>query len=249
MTVARASASRRLRPEPALGWPCSARGSDWWPGWCSAGCSSSRARSRSATRPPASAPSPPTTCCRCPWPRSSATGCPGSRSAVGLLLVIGLLTRVSAVVLGLLLVAFIVGVGSAWARGLSIDCGCFGGGGQVSARQDRLPGRDPARRRPARARRLAHRAAGRPGGPSTPTTEERHDPSTPGRAHAGPHRPRGGPRGGRRAARADESAPPSPRAHHCAVTAIVVVLLVVAAGTVFAVLRSRWTPTRRAQRP
>ena len=51
---------------------------------------------------------------------------------LGLLLVIGLLTRVSAAVLGLLLVAFIIGVSSAWARGLSIDCGCFGGGGAVS---------------------------------------------------------------------------------------------------------------------
>ena len=29
----------------------------------------------------------------------------------------------------LLLVAFIVGIASAWARGLQIDCGCFGGGG------------------------------------------------------------------------------------------------------------------------
>ena len=31
--------------------------------------------------------------------------------------------------LPVLLVAFIVGIGSAWARGLQIDCGCFGGGG------------------------------------------------------------------------------------------------------------------------
>jgi hypothetical protein len=27
--------------------------------------------------------------------------------------------------------AFIIGISQAWARGLSIDCGCFGGGGQV----------------------------------------------------------------------------------------------------------------------
>ena len=27
---------------------------------------------------------------------------------------------------------FIIGVASAWARGLSIDCGCFGGGGAVA---------------------------------------------------------------------------------------------------------------------
>jgi hypothetical protein len=36
---------------------------------------------------------------------------------------------VAAVLSSLLLVAFIVGIASAWARGLQIDCGCFGGGG------------------------------------------------------------------------------------------------------------------------
>jgi uncharacterized membrane protein YphA (DoxX/SURF4 family) len=48
---------------------------------------------------------------------------------VGVCLVAGLLTRASAVVSSLLQVAFIVGIASAWARGLEIDCGCFGGGG------------------------------------------------------------------------------------------------------------------------
>lgn len=48
---------------------------------------------------------------------------------VGLGLVIGLLTRVNGVLSSLLLVAFIVGIASAWARGLEIECGCFGGGG------------------------------------------------------------------------------------------------------------------------
>jgi uncharacterized membrane protein YphA (DoxX/SURF4 family) len=48
---------------------------------------------------------------------------------VGVLLVAGLLTRPAAVVSGLLFVAFIVGIASVWARGISIDCGCFGGGG------------------------------------------------------------------------------------------------------------------------
>jgi uncharacterized membrane protein YphA (DoxX/SURF4 family) len=51
--------------------------------------------------------------------------------AIGLLLVLGLFTRVAALVSGLLLVAFIMGIASAWARGLSIDCGCFGEGGTV----------------------------------------------------------------------------------------------------------------------
>lgn len=48
---------------------------------------------------------------------------------VGLALVLGILTRGSAVVSGLLFVAFIVGIASVWARGITIDCGCFGGGG------------------------------------------------------------------------------------------------------------------------
>ena len=52
--------------------------------------------------------------------------------AVGLLLVVGAATRIAAVVGGLLMVAFIIGISQAWARGLSIDCGCFGGGGQVA---------------------------------------------------------------------------------------------------------------------
>jgi len=50
-------------------------------------------------------------------------------------LVIGLFARASAVVGGLLMVAFIVGIISAWMRGLNIDCGCFGGGGTIEAAQ------------------------------------------------------------------------------------------------------------------
>jgi uncharacterized membrane protein YphA (DoxX/SURF4 family) len=48
---------------------------------------------------------------------------------VGGCLVLGLLTRGAAVVSGLLFVAFIIGIASVWARGITIDCGCFGGGG------------------------------------------------------------------------------------------------------------------------
>lgn len=51
--------------------------------------------------------------------------------AVGVLLIIGAGVRISALVSGVLMVAFIIGISWAWARGLSIDCGCFGGGGQV----------------------------------------------------------------------------------------------------------------------
>jgi uncharacterized membrane protein YphA (DoxX/SURF4 family) len=48
---------------------------------------------------------------------------------VGMTLVLGLLTRGAAVVSSVLYLAFIVGIGSVWARGITIDCGCFGGGG------------------------------------------------------------------------------------------------------------------------
>ena len=51
--------------------------------------------------------------------------------AVGVLLVIGAAVRISAIVGGVLMGAFMIGIAQAWARGLSIDCGCFGGGGVI----------------------------------------------------------------------------------------------------------------------
>jgi uncharacterized membrane protein YphA (DoxX/SURF4 family) len=45
------------------------------------------------------------------------------------LLVLGFATRVAALAGGVLMIVFIGGIISVWARGLSIDCGCFGGGG------------------------------------------------------------------------------------------------------------------------
>lgn len=57
---------------------------------------------------------------------------PIAELAVGALLIAGVFTRWSAVVGGLFMVAFIIGISSAWARGLSLDCGCFGGGGEVA---------------------------------------------------------------------------------------------------------------------
>ncbi len=48
---------------------------------------------------------------------------------VGACLLLGLLTRVSGVVSAVLQLAFIVGIASVWARGISISCGCFGNGG------------------------------------------------------------------------------------------------------------------------
>ncbi|MGK4583818.1 MauE/DoxX family redox-associated membrane protein [Kitasatospora sp. HPMI-4] len=60
-------------------------------------------------------------------------GLPFLELALALLLVIGLGVRAVAVISALLLLTFIGGISSAWARGISIDCGCFGGGGAVDA--------------------------------------------------------------------------------------------------------------------
>ena len=50
------------------------------------------------------------------------------------------MVRGTSVVSALLFVAFIIGISSAWARGLSIDCGCFGGGGEIPDAAAKYPG-------------------------------------------------------------------------------------------------------------
>lgn len=50
---------------------------------------------------------------------------------LGVLLILGIAVRHSAFFGGALMVLFIAAISQAWARGLSIDCGCFGGGGTV----------------------------------------------------------------------------------------------------------------------
>lgn len=49
----------------------------------------------------------------------------------GLLLVIGVGIRYAAIFGSALMALFIIAIAQAWARGLSIDCGCFGGGGTI----------------------------------------------------------------------------------------------------------------------
>ncbi|MFF5204504.1 DoxX family protein [Streptosporangium sp. NPDC000396] len=63
-------------------------------------------------------------------------GLPILEIVVGVLLVAGLLTRVAGIVSALLMLAFVIGIALAWARGLRIDCGCFGGDGQLAAGEE-----------------------------------------------------------------------------------------------------------------
>jgi uncharacterized membrane protein YphA (DoxX/SURF4 family) len=51
---------------------------------------------------------------------------------VGVLLVIGFAVRFTGAVSTLMQLAFIIGISQAWARGLKLDCGCFGGGGAAT---------------------------------------------------------------------------------------------------------------------
>lgn len=64
-------------------------------------------------------------------------GLPVLEVALAVLLLIGLATRLAAVGAAVLMGLFLVGVGSAAARGLTIDCGCFGGGGLVAPTETR----------------------------------------------------------------------------------------------------------------
>jgi uncharacterized membrane protein YphA (DoxX/SURF4 family) len=68
-----------------------------------------------------------------------AFGLPVLEIAVGLALLVGVFVRTAALASAALMVLFLVGVVSAWARGLQIDCGCFGGGGTVAPDETAYP--------------------------------------------------------------------------------------------------------------
>lgn len=63
---------------------------------------------------------------------------------LGVLLLVGLFTRPAAIAGTLLMVLFVGAIASVWARGINIDCGCFGDGGAVAAGETRY-GLDIAR--------------------------------------------------------------------------------------------------------
>jgi protein-disulfide isomerase len=58
-------------------------------------------------------------------------GLPVLEFGLGILLVLGVVVRLAAGVSAALLVVFLIGVTQAAARGLKLDCGCFGGGGET----------------------------------------------------------------------------------------------------------------------
>ena len=56
--------------------------------------------------------------------------CRSSRPSLGLYLLVGLADRPAAILSCVLMGAFLIAQTQAWARGLSLDCGCFGALGQ-----------------------------------------------------------------------------------------------------------------------
>jgi uncharacterized membrane protein YphA (DoxX/SURF4 family) len=62
-------------------------------------------------------------------------GLPLLEVMLGLLLLVGFGVRLVAVLTAALMVVYIAGIISVWTRGLSIDCGCFGSGGELAAGQ------------------------------------------------------------------------------------------------------------------
>jgi uncharacterized membrane protein YphA (DoxX/SURF4 family) len=72
-------------------------------------------------------------------------GLPVVELLLGVLLLLGAGVRAAATVSAVLMLAFVVGIASVWARWLRIDCGCFGAGGELAAGQDPAYGVELAR--------------------------------------------------------------------------------------------------------
>lgn len=66
------------------------------------------------------------------WAPLMGYALPALEIGLGLLLLVGLFVRISGLVTAVLMTFFVFGIASVWARGYSIDCGCFGGGGDIS---------------------------------------------------------------------------------------------------------------------
>lgn len=61
-----------------------------------------------------------------------AYGLPVLELCLAVVLLVGVASRLAAFVSAALLLVFLVGIVQAWARGLKLECGCFGGGGVTS---------------------------------------------------------------------------------------------------------------------
>ena len=72
-----------------------------------------------------------------PYELTSVVGTllPFGEIILGLLIMAGVFTRITGILGALLMLAFTIAIGSAWARGWTLDCGCFGGGGVISAEE------------------------------------------------------------------------------------------------------------------
>ncbi|MEZ5115639.1 MAG: DoxX family membrane protein [Candidatus Nanopelagicales bacterium] len=66
------------------------------------------------------------------WPTLLGWALPVAEVLLGLLLLVGLFVRWAAAATFVLMVAFVAGIASVWARGYNIDCGCFGSGGDIT---------------------------------------------------------------------------------------------------------------------
>ncbi|MDP9168285.1 MAG: thioredoxin domain-containing protein, partial [Actinomycetota bacterium] len=64
--------------------------------------------------------------------RGIGYGLPILEVCLGVLLILGAAVRLAAAMSGVLFVVFLVGVAQAGARGIKLQCGCFGGGGQTA---------------------------------------------------------------------------------------------------------------------
>jgi uncharacterized membrane protein YphA (DoxX/SURF4 family) len=62
---------------------------------------------------------------------------PFAEVAIGIFLIVGIWVRLNALAGGVLMIMFVIAIGQAWARGISLDCGCFGKGGLLDT--DELP--------------------------------------------------------------------------------------------------------------
>lgn len=58
---------------------------------------------------------------------------------LAVILLVGAMTRAGAWVWNVMMLGFMIGVIWVWAKGYSIDCGCFGGGGEVEEGQTNYP--------------------------------------------------------------------------------------------------------------